>query len=329
MTPERLQYLLEQYLDGTATEAERQEYNTWYEAQQHSTADAFTPMELRQVYQTIEHRIAPARTVRMRWMAAAAVVTGMMAVGAAWWWQQPYGQRGAAIAQSIHVQPDTVEVENKLADTRSVRLPDGSLATLYKGARIRYSSSFGKQDRHVALFGKGYFDVAQRASQPFVVTAGNVATTALGTAFTMAHTGTETKVWLHSGRVMVQANHNIAYLQPGQMVISNAATGLLTLNSESNTNITATPKRAAVKDFGGLTGYAATFDQLPLSQVLDSLAQGYHVKIRIHHTSLENIAFSGTVRPTDSLAQVLRRMALLEDLKITSTATGYSIEKNH
>lgn len=328
MTPGRLQYLLEKYLDDTATEAERQEYNTWYEAQQHATDAAFTPMELRQAYQTIEHRIAPARIVRMRWIAAAAV-TGIMTMGAAWWWQQPHHQHTATLAQATPAQPDTLEVENKLADTRSIHLPDGSLATLYKGARIRYSCSFGKQDRRIILSGKSYFNVAQQAGKPFVVVSGNVATTALGTAFTMAHTGAETKVWLHSGRVMVQANNNIAYLQPGQMVISNTATGLLTLNSESNNNIATAPKQATIKDFGGLTGYAATFDQLPLSQVLDSLAKGYHVNIRIHHTSLENIAFSGTVRPTDSLAQVLRRMALLEDLKITSTATGYSIEKNH
>lgn len=329
MTPERLQYLLEKYLDGTATEAERQAYDEWYEARPHSTDAAFTPMELRQVYQRIAHRITPARIVRMRW-AAAAAVSGVMVLGAAWWWQQPRPQNAASLAaQAPPAQADTLEFENKLADNRSVHLPDGSLATLYKGSRIRYSSGFGKQDRRIILFGKAYFNVAQHASKPFVVVSGNVATTALGTAFTMAHTGSEIKVWLHSGRVMVQANNSIAYLQPGQMAISTPAAGLLTMNSESNPGITPTPGRAAIRDFGGLTGYAATFDQLPLSQVLDSLAKGYHINIRVQHASLENIAFSGTVRPTDSLAQVLHRIALLENLKITNTATGYRIEKNH
>ncbi|PUZ28688.1 hypothetical protein DCC81_04170 [Chitinophaga parva] len=329
MTPERLQYLLEKYLDGTATEAERQAYDEWYEARQHDTDAALTPMELRQVYQRIAHRTTPARVVRMRW-ATAAAVSGAMVLGAAWWWQQPHHQAAVSpVAQAISAPADTLEFENKLADHRSVHLPDGSLATLYKGSRIRYSSGFGKQDRRIILFGKAYFNVARYAGNPFVVESGNVATTALGTAFTMARTGSEIKVWLHSGRVMVQANNRIAYLQPGQMAISTPTAALLTMNSESSGNATPALKRATIRDFGGLTGYAASFDQLPLSQVLDSLAKGYHINIRVQHASLENIAFSGTVRPTDSLAQVLHRIALLENLKITNMATGYRIEKNH
>lgn len=323
MTPSRLQYLLEQYLNGTATEAEQAEYDHWYEQQQTPDTDVFTPVEQKEMYKVIAAGIGEKpRVIYLRWVAAAAVI---IALGSLWIFHTTPLAVRKNIAQQVAQAPDTTEVRNTTAVQQQLQLPDGSSVILYKDAAIRFAATFGIKERMVLLEGKGYFNVAGHAPHPFTVWSQGVSTTALGTSFTITSIRKEVKVLLHTGKVMVKANEETRYLTPGQSLICNISTGITRLQQVADKATPATPAIA----YGSLSGFAATFDQAPLSGVFDTISSGYHVNIQMKAAAFEDIAFSGVIRETDSLAQVLHRIAMLHNLKIISTNSGYRIEKNH
>lgn len=324
MTPSRLQYLLDRYLNGTATEAEQAEYDHWYEQQQMPEANAFTAAERSEMYAVIASRIKrKSRVVYLR--RAAAVAAAVVIATGAWWIFHTTSLPLQHVAMKRQpAQPDSTVIANSTGAQRMIHLPDGSQVILYKDAEIRFAAPFGKKNRIVQLKGKGYFNVAPNAPMPFTVWSEGVSTTALGTSFTITSRQTEVKVILHTGKVMVKTNEQVRYLTPGQALVCNAATGMARLQSAPGKTVVA-PAIA----YGALRGFTATFDQAPLSAVFDTISRGYHVNIQLKANTFNDIAFSGVIRDTDSLAQVLHRIAMLHDLKIISTNTGYRIEKNH
>ncbi|MET3880728.1 FecR domain-containing protein [Chitinophaga sp. OAE865] len=324
MTPSRLQYLLDRYLNGTATEAEQAEYDHWYEQQQAPEANAFTAEERSEMYAVIASRIK--RKNRIVYLRRAAAVAAAVIIGAGALWifrTTSLPVRKVTVRQQL-AQPDSTVIANTTSSRRMLHLLDGSEVILYRDAEIRFANPFGAKNRIVQLKGKGYFNVAPNAPMPFTVWSEGVSTTALGTSFTITSKQTEVKVILHTGKVMVKTNEQVRYLIPGQALVCNMATGMARLQS--------TPGKTVVSPaiaYGALRGFAATFDQVPLSGVFDTISRGYHVNIQLKTNTFNDIAFSGVIRDTDSLAQVLHRIAMLHDLKITSTNTGYRIEKNH
>jgi transmembrane sensor len=68
------------------------------------------------------------------------------------------------------------------AQTRSITLPDGSVATLAPDTAIRVAIRDGRRDVHL-LRGEAYFDVRHDPAHPFRVIAGDSQTRVLGTAF--------------------------------------------------------------------------------------------------------------------------------------------------
>lgn len=323
MTPSRLQYLLEKYLNGTATAAELAEYDNWYEQQHGNEAPVFTAAEKKAMYTAIAAGIKSKRTIiYLRWAAAAAV---LLAACSLWMFRATPSHTRKTMAAVVAEKTDTTVVENNSRQQKAINLPDGSQIVLYKQSEVRFATPFGQKDRIIQLRGKGFFNVAQSAPLPFTVVSEGVATTALGTSFTIATIRHEVKVLLHTGKVMVKSNEHTSYLLPGQQLVCNTLTGISHLQPVEKTTKIISPPAIA---FGSLRGFAASFDQAPLSGVLDTIARGYQVSIS-SNVAFNDIAFSGIIRDTDSLAQVLHRIAMLHDLKIIPTHTGYRIEKNH
>ena len=97
-----------------------------------------------------------------------------------------------ADGQSVAYGGDSVAVEvegwNTLTVPRGMEfraeLADGSVVWLNAESELRYPSRFGGGRREVELRGEGYFDVARREGQAFVVRAGGVEVEVYGTEFT-------------------------------------------------------------------------------------------------------------------------------------------------
>jgi transmembrane sensor len=104
---------------------------------------------------------------------------------------------------------------------RDVRLSDGSVVHLDVGSEIRVALSRG--ERRIALVeGRALFDVAHDATRPFIVSAGESTTTALGTHFQVEREGHEVLVTLTEGSIAVVGESEQASwrerLVPGEQV---------------------------------------------------------------------------------------------------------------
>lgn len=100
----------------------------------------------------------------------------------------------------LRLRADTVTAT---AETRVLRLEDGSSIRL--APRSAVDVAFAGDERRVRLLaGEAFFEVTPDASRPFVVSAGMVDTTVLGTAFDVRRGGAETWVGVRRGHVRVK-----------------------------------------------------------------------------------------------------------------------------
>ena len=146
---------------------------------------------------------APARRWP-RWapMALAASLAMAAALPAAWWLTaSPEGARpGAAPVKRAAAHQ---VFESPFAAQRQVRLPDGSQLTLDRDSRISIAFTPGR--RNVTLErGRAFFAVSKNKARPFVVKAGNLSATAVGTAFAVSRRGASRIVTTTEGLVRVE-----------------------------------------------------------------------------------------------------------------------------
>jgi transmembrane sensor len=87
-------------------------------------------------------------------------------------------------------------------------LSDGTKIWLNAGSRLKYPETFSGSAREVILEGEAYFDVAQKADDPFLVHAGKITVKVLGTKFDVKayKEDAELSTTLISGKVQVMLN---------------------------------------------------------------------------------------------------------------------------
>ncbi|QNR85931.1 FecR domain-containing protein [Pedobacter riviphilus] len=110
---------------------------------------------------------------------------------------------------------------NKTTGYLKFSMPDGSIITLSPGAAISYPENFGSNRKIFLKTGKAAFEIAKDKVHPFTVWAKNIATTALGTKFTVAELKSGVDVKLYEGKVVVDAfdqksKKRSDFLKPGQ-----------------------------------------------------------------------------------------------------------------
>lgn len=349
MTKQRLQYLVDRFLNNTASEEELKEYNNWYAAQQEKGLNLYEQDDdaakeyANQLFSSIAndikykehqrlHQVKRSRGVLLRWISVAAVVCF---IGSAIWYlgfnRQP--SRSVTVVPAIP-QKQITRFTNTTAANKQFSLPDGSVVELYANSALHFEDDFGKTARNTWLIGKGFFKVAKDSTKPFTVFSGDFSTTALGTSFTITAypDSAQVNVLLHTGKVVVKqmpAQHTAhidpVYLSPGQELTCDVQQGLAKVKQASGAAPLSLKKHLSL---GSRAGFVATFDQQPLTEVLETIAKGYDVPIRYNKEALSDMVFSGCIRKTDSLAKVLQRMAALHNLTIKPTAKGFNVNSN-
>ncbi|MDO1450271.1 FecR domain-containing protein [Rhodocytophaga aerolata] len=235
----------------------------------------------------------------------------------------------AATTTSSFVSGEIITQVNTTDTIQQISLEDGSLVKLHPGSSLRYPKVF-KISRHIQLSGEAFFSVTKDTAHPFTVVAGGLATTALGTSFTIQAIPQEKKVKirLHTGRVVIiayaQELKNAlteVYLRPGQELILDVAQG--------QTRITAIPIAKANKLTGSVqvNGNVVKFNQLPLPEVFSELTKLYGVAILYDKAAISAIQFTGSIHTNRSLERALKTIASVNDLKVVKKKEGYSIQK--
>lgn len=100
---------------------------------------------------------------------------------------------------------------------QKVHLEDGSVVTLFPGAKLTVEKSFPADTRVVDLSGDAIFSVAKSKEHPFIVRADGFSTRVLGTVFKITQSGKDKAVDLYEGKVAVTYEGvPVTFLKPHQ-----------------------------------------------------------------------------------------------------------------
>lgn len=106
-----------------------------------------------------------------------------------------------------------------IGEQLAVQLEDGSEVRLNTDSHMRVRLSEARRDVRLER-GEAFFRVAKDAGRPFVVTAGDVTVTAVGTAFNVYRSPEGIRVALAEGKVRVAADADAQYdLLPGEVLL--------------------------------------------------------------------------------------------------------------
>lgn len=215
--------ILEKYIQGKCTPEEEQELLNWLDyndLDEYKLAESKAVVEkrLQKNWNLLARRIPALKITgsftkwnerRKLWIAAA-VIGGLIILGV-----------------GLSLQPGnrhSISYSTKYGEVKSVLLPDGTIAILNATSSIVLADKYNKTNRTVYLEGEAFFQVKQHAGKPFIVQAGKLHITALGTSFDVSAFGNENKITvaLKDGKVAVRMRlkgKKQVILAPGEEVI--------------------------------------------------------------------------------------------------------------
>ncbi|KAA2240844.1 DUF4974 domain-containing protein [Chitinophaga agrisoli] len=276
---------------------------------------------------------------RYGWAAAAAV---LLSLGALTYYMQDRQRAMVAAAQpSIVIKdslPEYKEQQNTTATMLSFSLSDGSRIDLLPHSAIRYRTPFGQYNRDIQLQGKASFHVAQNSRLPFTVYAGKLATTALGTVFTVTAFNADKdmiSVRLLSGKVVVRPDSILkaqgvksAYLAPGQELRFNPLQGSIAIYSEPVKRHIPANVVAAKHTIDTANAAMLTFNNEPLDEIFDRLSARFNTRIVFRQGALTGMRFTGGFNSEkESLMAFLETIGLLNHLRVYEKEGTIHIEE--
>lgn len=319
-----------------------------HDPRQQQTAQDFSDQLWSRIEQQIintEKPVVKMASRRRVWPVAAAVTIALGSAALLFYlgkFDRTLSSPDIAVQYPVKPQPNSPDVKPKMTTVSNLSnqpmelsLSDGSSIKLYPQAEIVYPSSFTAANRTITLKGKAFFQVKKDPTKPFIVTSGNFSTTALGTSFTITAIKDEPNIniELHTGKVVVKQVHNKynhwkdVFLSPGESLHCDLATGK---TKRVNSASIARRKLSIDKNSGEpcRSGFSASFQRTPLTEVFEQIQQGYGIKISYDANALTNIQYTGAIQSTDCLQQVLHRIAVLHQLTILQNGNNYQIRFN-
>lgn len=292
----------------------------------------------KQLFGKPKNRVFAMYNFRLKVVAAAASV--LLLVMSGWWF---ISKSNVATNAATVVKKDLPAVEtdpgftwqvitNNGSGAKLIKLEDGSLITLFKNSSVKYPQSFSGNTRPVQLNGDAFFQVAKNKLKPFIVYAGNLSTTALGTSFriTAFDEGRSViNVKLLTGRVVVKSIHAMPewkkdqFLLPGELLTYHSRTAAVLVSKfapeiNTATNVSRTPKsRHVIREL--------SFNNTALNEVMIQLAALHNVKIDFSEGDLQGMNFTGTVNEYDDLKTILRLIGQMNELQVDQTQDGFSL----
>jgi len=222
-------------------------------------------------------------------------------------------------------------------------LADSSEILLDPLSEVTWNEPFTNNKRDIVLKGRARFSVAKDKTRPFTVISGQLATTALGTQFTVTAFEQDDfiTVQLYEGRVVVRPADPIHpklksnfYLVPGEELLYSTLQNTASVrrfigdnttakNKEHNEHSTADQPSLPVGDKGSWY----MFNNQPLAQVFKQLEELYAVDIVYSEKDIEKMYFIGKFSKTDSVSNILKQITGLNNLTVTRQNNAYIIRK--
>ncbi len=234
--------------------------------------------------------------------------------------------------------------DNTTDSVKAIELPDQSLVRLSPKSKFTYKEQSGKNTRELSLVGKARFTIYKDASRPFTVYSGDIATTALGTEFTVTHIEKDKTITvrLYEGKVVIRTSAEAMikmkqdyYLYPTQEFVYNRNSLGGTVRSFVTTPpATVTTRKAKIPVPLDNPGHPQLgreswfmFNNRPLDEVFKQLEEMYEVDIEYSKSDFSKTYLIGTFNKSDSLERILTQITRLNDLKMTKKENKYIIKK--
>ena len=239
-----------------------------------------------------------------------------------------WGTAGLAAAALLAVAFVTARAPRHTAETavgafQKIDLPDGSIAQLNTDSAI--DTDFTPTERRVRIVrGEVFFTVAKNPDRPFVVTAGDVAVRAVGTAFNVRQRDTAVEILVTEGRVRVNDSRLGQSLLPatasageqplliaGERAVVAAATSAAGPAPAVVAKVNAPEQKRAL----AWQERRLEFDAAPLAEVVREFNRYNRQQLVIADATLAAKRFSGTFR-ADGYEPFVR--LLEDDFRVTA-----------
>ncbi|MBE8720894.1 FecR family protein [Sphingobacterium pedocola] len=227
MKSKLFRFLTDRYQQEEVGEREKNLFDNWYESLDNRIQlpevnnEARRHQSWRKVLDAIEDTAPVQRKsglVFRRWLAGAAALL-LAGIGLFYWNTPQEYQQEVAVA----IAPVYRTITTEVGERKRVDLPDGSTITLNARSQLRFDENqYGRTTRTIELLsGEAFFDVAKDSSRAFIVQAGVLQTTVLGTSFNIRTYDEmpEQVISVFTGRVQVQrGQHMLGTLEKGQRI---------------------------------------------------------------------------------------------------------------
>lgn len=180
-------------------------------------------------------------------------------------------------------------------------LADGTEVWLNATSKLRFPFNFSGDKREVYLEGEGYFNVAKKDGQPFIVHTAHAAITVLGTTFNVnAYQDGVTTTSLVSGKVITSGGSGEVTLRPGQQVAFADGHKPIVDNFDSD---------EVLAWMRGLY----VFHNTSLATIAAVIERWYGVKVVFDDPSLGDKKFTGGLEKLQSLDYFLETLQIIGD----------------
>jgi len=292
---------LKDFLSGKDSQEGHMIYHAWYKSfdDTREVPDDASPEDIDRELVHIKNGTTRQRTIPLwthYWKVAAAVLLITVA--------------GVVLytRKTFNAEVQYAEYVTAYGEHTDVVLADGSHIWLNAGTKFRAPQAFTGNTREVYLDGEAFFEIAHNAEKPFIVHAGELTTTVLGTSFNVRHyTGQPTEVAVVTGRVAVRYAHAGDTLTRGQIAMA----------SEDRL------ASWAFTDVDRYTGWRQgklVFEDQPIQNVLQTVSRFYGVDIRVKNPALGACRISTTLESMTE-KEVVDLLCLL--LNATATRDGH------
>lgn len=325
--------LLEKYLSGECTDAEKELVEAWYASlqgepryldhlpdteQDEVRNEAFG--NIRRELNMVEER--PVRRIQWHWMAgiAASVVIaiGIFLAGNLKTTQLPEVTiKGTRDTNELPV----TKFENTGNQIARHKLPDGSVVTMHPGAKITYRAEFANNKRLVLFSGEGFFDVKKDKTRPFNIISGDMVIRVLGTSFNVKAIDSQKKFQVDVVTGSVQVTAQGESFDKQEVILKPQQQALFELDSKRLISKTS-PPQAKKEIYEPVT---IVFEETPLNKVIEQLEKRFNVSISLANPGLARCGLTANFE-SQTFSGILE--ILCTSLEVTYTISGNNITIN-
>jgi transmembrane sensor len=178
-----------------------------------------------------------------------------------------------------------------------IALPDGSTVTVAAGSEVNFPRDFGTSGkREVFLEGQAFFDVRHDTSRPFIVHAGKVNVTVLGTAFNVKAFSGESDITVTVKRGKVRVSDplkTLGTITPLQQIV---------YNKRRENSIQQSVNSEKYLEWRKMD---CLFDNLTIAEVAGLLEDRFNITIDIDKEAASTERFTATFPQNQSLEEAL------------------------